>query len=171
MDGEKRREEILEKLKKDHKPVSATALGKEFNVSRQIVVGDIALLRAMGQNIIATNTGYILGGMSANTSELTLRLRFKTEDAYDVLCTIVDEGVKIIETYIEHSAYGRITVPLNISNRSEIRSFSEKLIESGDKSLGTLTGNTSYMKVTSESQLSIIRMQKALNEKGYLLKS
>ena len=60
MTGEKRREEIMKVLDASDKPVSATALAKMYGVSRQIIVGDIALLRAETNDIIATNKGYII---------------------------------------------------------------------------------------------------------------
>ena len=45
MKAEERRRAIAKTLTAEH-PVSATALAGQFSVSRQIIVGDIALLRA-----------------------------------------------------------------------------------------------------------------------------
>ena len=57
MNAKERREAILARLKGETGPVSATVLAKEHGVSRQIVVGDIALLRASGEPISATPGG------------------------------------------------------------------------------------------------------------------
>ncbi|MEG2245267.1 MAG: helix-turn-helix domain-containing protein, partial [Erysipelotrichaceae bacterium] len=54
MDTNKRRVQIMKIIKESDKPVSATFLANMFEVSRQSVVGDIALLRASGKAIIAT---------------------------------------------------------------------------------------------------------------------
>ena len=60
MKAEERRRAIAKTLTAEH-PVSATALAGQFSVSRQIIVGDIALLRAAGLDIVATPRGYKLG--------------------------------------------------------------------------------------------------------------
>ena len=60
MEAQKRREGIARRLEQAEGPVSASALAKEFAVSRQIIVGDVALLRAAGLDIAATPRGYIL---------------------------------------------------------------------------------------------------------------
>ena len=54
----KRCEKILSILNSTEKPVTASQLAEEFGVSRQIIVGDVAILRAAGFGIIATARGY-----------------------------------------------------------------------------------------------------------------
>ena len=60
MRAEERRQVILDMLQSSSQPVSATALAARFSVSRQIIVGDIAILRAGGAEISATPRGYVL---------------------------------------------------------------------------------------------------------------
>ena len=60
MQNDARRADILTQLSKSQKPVSATALAEKYHLSRQSIVGDIALLRAAGNDIIATSRGYLL---------------------------------------------------------------------------------------------------------------
>ena len=60
LNAKERRQAILEQLKRAEKPVSATALARQYGVSRQIIVGDVALLRAGGEPISATPRGYVL---------------------------------------------------------------------------------------------------------------
>lgn len=60
MTGEERREQILALLKEGQTPMTGTDLAKRMGVSRQIIVHDIALLRASKQPIIATTKGYII---------------------------------------------------------------------------------------------------------------
>lgn len=62
MSGVQRREEILQLIRHDREPVSGTALAKHFGVSRQVIVQDIALLRAQSHEILSTNRGYICSG-------------------------------------------------------------------------------------------------------------
>lgn len=58
MNSEKRREYIMNALKQTDRPISASKLAKELSVSRQIIVGDVALLRASGEKVLATPRGY-----------------------------------------------------------------------------------------------------------------
>ena len=59
MNGEKRRQEILEYIRRSPEPVSGTKLAQRFQVSRQVIVQDIALLRAQKQDILSTHRGYV----------------------------------------------------------------------------------------------------------------
>ena len=61
MDAAGRRRAIARALEDARRPVAASVLGERFGVSRQIVVGDVALLRAAGLEITATPRGYVLG--------------------------------------------------------------------------------------------------------------
>ena len=60
MNGEERRSQILQILTDSTKPVAGTLLAQRLNVSRQVIVQDIALLRANGTAIFSTNKGYLL---------------------------------------------------------------------------------------------------------------
>ena len=54
-----RREQILSLLSENRGvTLSASALAAKFGVSRQIIVGDIALMRAGGVDIVSTARGY-----------------------------------------------------------------------------------------------------------------
>ena len=58
MAGEERRQEILKYIEESEKPVSGQKLAEIFHVSRQVIVQDIALLRAGDREILSTNRGY-----------------------------------------------------------------------------------------------------------------
>lgn len=55
MNGEQRREKIIDILNSSSKPVSGVALASMLNVSRQVIVQDIALIRASDNEISSTN--------------------------------------------------------------------------------------------------------------------
>ena len=169
MDGDLRRENLLKKIKEAKNPISGTALSKEFGVSRQIIVGDVALMRAAGIDIISTSSGYVFNQKNGANS-VTVKVKHKTMDVFDVLCTVVDEGAFISSVSIEHSAYGKVTIPLNIANRSDAKRFSESMLESAERTVGELCGGIHHYNISSNDQLALIRIQKALNDKGYLLK-
>ena len=57
--GEVRREQILQMLKNQGVPLSGATLARQFHVSRQVIVQDIALMRAENHRILSTNKGYL----------------------------------------------------------------------------------------------------------------
>ncbi len=167
MEGENRRTKIIEKLSENTKPVSGRSLAKEFNVSRQIIVGDIALIRAQGINIVATNSGYIIEEIKSAKSS-SIRIKHRPEDFFDVLCTIVDEGASIAELYIEHDVYGVVSTKVDVKSRADARLLTERTFESSHAPLYALTGNVYFLKVEAISDVVLIRVQRALHEKGYI---
>ena len=68
--GQERRAEIMNILRQSTMPLSGAALGKQLGVSRQVVVQDIALLRQSGEEIYATNRGYVTGVANARPKRL-----------------------------------------------------------------------------------------------------
>lgn len=170
MDGEARRQKIMDILNERKTPVSGSKLAKQLGVSRQIIVGDIALLRASNSSIIATNNGYILGEREAVKSSIRIKVSHKVEDIFDELCTITDEGARVKDISIEHSVLGTFSANLSVSNRSEARAYTERTLESGARHPGELTKGVHYHTIEADDPLTLIRVQKALNEKGYLSK-
>ena len=60
MTAQERRNAILSHLQAGNPPLSATALANLLGVSRQVIVGDVALLRAGGVQIVSTSRGYLI---------------------------------------------------------------------------------------------------------------
>lgn len=170
MEGEERRAKILDILKERKTPVSGTSLARELSVSRQIVVGDIALLRAHGTEIIATNSGYLIADFSNKTKTFRVYCRHRLEDAYDEYCTILDEGARIINEGIVHDVYGEVIVPLNIMNRADAKRHTEKMLNGNCEDIMILSGNNHFHTLEAESDLTVLRVQRALHEKSYLVK-
>jgi transcriptional regulator of NAD metabolism len=112
MNGEERRISILNKLKGASAPISASSLASEYYVTRQIIVADIALLRAAGHSISAKNRGYIL---DTNTNGLIKRIAVNhgKDEVTEELYAVVDNGGKVLDVIVEHLVYGKISVELN----------------------------------------------------------
>jgi transcriptional regulator of NAD metabolism len=136
-----RRNEILEMLHSSHEPVSASSLAEKFNVSRQIIVGDVAILRAEGQPVMATPRGYILeADVRGNFGYVgTVAVRHRLNRLQEELYIIVDYGGTVIDVTIEHPIYGELTGPLNVSSRYEVDMFVEKVKADDSQPLSTLT--------------------------------
>ena len=62
MDNQMRREKLYEMLENAEEPLTGVVLSKALNVTRQIIVSDVALLRSSGKKIISTARGYQLAG-------------------------------------------------------------------------------------------------------------
>ncbi|CAM5389150.1 hypothetical protein LSPH24S_01338 [Lysinibacillus sphaericus] len=68
--GEERRLQLLELLKKSNTPITGTDFAKFANVSRQVIVNDMTLLKARNEPIIATSQGYIYMHQAATLIKL-----------------------------------------------------------------------------------------------------
>ncbi len=170
-EGESRREQLLKILLQASGPVSGTELSKKLGVSRQVIVQDIALLRAIDKNILSTNKGYILYHQEkGNKVRRTVKVSHGDAQIKDELYTIVDEGGSILDVFVEHEIYGQIMVDLIIKNRADANAFLEKVKKNKTKSLNELTNGVHFHTLEADQEEILNRIEIALEEKGYLLK-
>jgi hypothetical protein len=149
-------------------PVSAAALAKEFSVSRQIIVGDVALLRAGGLDIAATPRGYVLPRQSAGLVR-TLACCHRDDQMEAELNAIVDQGCTVVDVIVEHPIYGQLTGPLHLSSRYEVGQFAARCRQQSAAPLSQLTEGIHLHTVCCPSQAAYERTQNALRELGVLL--
>ena len=138
MTSEQRRNNILLKLQSSKAPISATSFANEYSVTRQIIVADVALLRASGYPIRAEHKGYVLENVSGETTKRVV-VQHGTGELKDELYAIVDNGGKVKDVIVEHSIYGTITAELNLNSRYEVDVFLEKIKNTGANPLSLLT--------------------------------
>lgn len=168
MDAQERRNAIARALAQANTPLSATALAKEFFVSRQIIVGDIALLRAAGADITATPRGYIIPRSAVGVKH-TLACRHEGGQMEAELNAIVDQGCTVLDVVVEHPIYGQLTGPLNLSNRYEVGQFILRCREEAAAPLSLLTEGIHLHTVLCPDEGAFTRVQSALRELGVLL--
>ena len=139
MNSEQRREKIISILQTSDKPISANSFANEFSVTRQIIVADIALLRASGYPIRAEHKGYVLE--RSNSGAMTKRIVVKhgNNEVQDELYAVVDHGGKVIDVIVQHSVYGKIVAELNLSSRYDVDRFIRNINETDAKPLLLLT--------------------------------
>ena len=132
MDARERRRAIMGVLEEAKEPVSGSALAREVGVSRQVVVQDIALLRADGHDVVATSRGYVLQEAPSSPAVPTrlVKVRHGVEQAGDELTSIVDAGGAVLNVIVNHRVYGKITADLDIRNRRDVERYLHD-IESG----------------------------------------
>ena len=171
MTGEARRNKILSMLKSHASPLSGTFLANEFHVSRQVIVQDIALMRAESHDNLSTNRGYIYRRAEQMPSmpKRVFFVRHTDEQVLEEFMTIIELGGKILDVVVEHEIYGQIRIDLLIENGRDAREFLEKMSNTNDKPLMILTGDCHYHTVAAPSEKLLDLIEQELDNKGYLL--
>ena len=152
MDAEGRRRAIAAELARAGAPVSAAALAARLGVSRQVIVGDVALLRASGMEITATPRGYVAGGGARGRRNI-----------------MVDNGCTVLDVVIEHAVYGQLTGELHLKDRRDVAEFIRRVREEGAAPLSALTGGIHLHTLLCPDEGSFTRCVDALREAGILL--
>lgn len=170
MNSEERRENIELILKGASSPVTASVLAKKFSVSRQIIVGDVALMRAAGIKISATPRGYILDlGNQIKETVFTVACCHNNENMYKELYAVVDNGGTIINVIVEHPVYGEISGELYISSRYDADMFLEKIKSSEAQPLMRLTGGIHLHTIKCNNEKARKRIIYALKNEHIIL--
>lgn len=171
MSAEMRRKEITDILRRRQSPLSAADLAKKMGVTRQTIVGDIALLRAVGLDILATPTGYIFASNMEKGSMLqhTLACCHSPEQLENELYTIVDNGGEILDVIVEHPIYGQITGRLDIKSRFDAGRFIDNIYKQNAPLLSQLTEGIHLHTVRCKDEDTFQRIYSALLAKGLLL--
>ena len=159
MNAAQRREKILQQLHGASAPISASALAAKLGVSRQIVVGDVALLRAGGAEIEATPRGYtgILACVHRTADEM------RTE-----LYTVVDQGGVVVDVAVENPLYGELRGNLNLASRYDVDTFITQAANTPECLLSRMTGGVHLHTLRCPDEETFQRIEAALREKGIL---
>lgn len=162
-----RRERILEYLKDTQEPLSATALARRLSVSRQVIVGDVALLRAAGEAVSATPRGYVLDRPRPGLTR-TVACLHSGADMERELTLMVDQGCTVDNVIVEHPVYGQLTGPLDLSSRYNISEFIRKVEENAARPLSLLTDGIHLHTLRCPDEGTFQRTVNALEEAGFL---
>ena len=168
MNAAQRRESILEKLSAAKAPVSASALAGQLGVSRQIVVGDVALLRAGGAQIDATPRGYQLHPAEKGFTGILACVHSTEDEMRTELYTVVDQGGVVVDVTVENSLYGELCGNLNIASRYDVDNFIRQAKDTPECLLSRMTGGVHLHTLHCPDAGTFQRIKKALDEKGIL---
>lgn len=169
MNSKERREYIEELLKKSDVPKKGNYIAEELGVTRQVIVKDIAILRAEGKRIIATPDGYLMSKEGKNMIKKIMAFSHQTEGIEDELKTIVKFGGIVEDVVIEHSLYGEIKGMLMVKNLYDVENFISKLNSYKAEPLLVLTGGVHLHSILAESPEAIDNITRELKFKGYLI--
>ena len=167
MEGDSRRDKIIAMLNQAPEPLSGAALAKQLKVSRQVIVQDIALLRAYDKNILSTNKGYILYQPETKAVyKRTVSVMHTDGQMQDELYAIVDCGAHVLDVVVEHEVYGQITADLFLRSRTDVDEFIEKIAKSKAQPLKTLTNGAHFHTVEADSEDVLARVERQLDARG-----
>lgn len=162
MNGNERRKAIIDYIRKSSAPVSGTKLAEVYAVSRQVIVQDIALIRAGGYEITSTNRGYILNEPMAVGR--VFYVSHTDEELEAELCMIVDMGGKVVNVMVDHEVYGKMEADLNISSRRNVQTFMEDMRSGKSSPLKNITSNEHAHLVEAESEEILDLIEEKLRE-------
>lgn len=168
---EARRTKLLARLKESKEALIGSKLAEELGVSRQVIVQDIALLRARGEEIIATSQGYYYEkNMGLPTVRSSFACRHGDDQALrDELMTVINYGGRIIDVKVEHPIYGELSGNLMISTAEDVDNFIENYEQNDASLLSELTDGVHLHTIEAVNEQVLSKIKAELKEKGYLL--
>lgn len=169
MSATKRREEIVQLLLEKKSAVKGTELATYFNVTRQIIVKDIAILRAKGNNIIATPDGYMINYEGNNRVKSIIAVNHDEEEIIEELEIVVKYGGIIEDVIVEHPIYGEIKGILMIKNLNDLQKFKYSFNGLDAKPLSALTNGIHLHTISADSNENMNLIKRELKEKGFIL--
>ncbi|NBJ68019.1 MULTISPECIES: transcription repressor NadR [Clostridia] len=170
--GEERRNLILSLLKNANTPITGGELAKRTNVSRQVIVNDVTLLKARKEPIIATSQGYMYLSPKADRSvEKTIACQHTPDQAEAELIILVDHGITVKDVTIEHLVYGDLTASIMVSNRKEVEQFIHKITSTGAAYLSELTGGVHLHTLLADKEEQLNEAEMALKQAGFLMET
>ena len=168
--GEARRVRLWRMIAGSARPMPGGELARALGVSRQVIVQDIALMRAENRGILSTNKGYICREAVADAQpKRVFRVRHTTQQVLDEFLTVLELGGCILDVSVEHELYGQIRVDLLIETQQDARDFADRLARCRDNPLKALTGDCHDHTVAAPSEKLLDLIGQALREKGMLV--
>lgn len=163
-----RRRQVYDLLKSADKPISATTLASQCAVTRQVIVGDIALLRAEGHNIAATPRGYVIPAETAGLVRC-VACSHSLQGTREELNAMVDCGCTVLDVIVEHPVYGQLTAALHLTSRYDVDQFIVKMRDSSAAPLSALTEGIHLHTLSCPSEDAFVHLKAKLHELGVLL--
>ena len=168
MTGEERRQQIVRILASSDRPIPGTTLAKMMDVSRQVIVQDIALLRANGKDIFSTNRGYLIHEKQECTR--VYKVIHTEEQVDEEMSCIVDMGGMIRDVFVYHKVYGVLKAELNVKSRMDIKRYLGEINSGKSTLLMNITSGYHYHTVIAESEDILDMIQDELASRGFLAK-
>ncbi|MDQ0232842.1 transcription repressor NadR [Metabacillus malikii] len=170
--GDERRQLLLELLTNSNEPITGGELATKANVSRQVIVQDISLLKAKNHPIIATSQGYVYLQKQTDENRLKERIiacKHSPEQTLEELTILVDHGVFVKDVTVEHPVYGELTASIRVGNRRDVEEFVKKISDAKAAYLSQLTGGVHLHTIQANTNDKLDRACLELDQKGFLV--
>lgn len=167
MTGSDRRKAIVDQIRNSQAPVPGKSLAAAYEVSRQVIVQDIALIRAAGHDIISTNRGYIINEPAVQSR--VFKVKHTDEQLEEELNSIVDLGGTVRNVMVNHRVYGHLEAEINITSRRKVTLFMEDIKSGKSSPLKNITSDYHYHTVEADSAETLGMIEDMLREKGFLV--
>lgn len=168
MNGQLRREKIIDILSRSDKPVSGVALAKQLDVSRQVIVQDIALIRAADYDIYSTNRGYVIKSEKEHTR--IVKVKHAESDVETELNAIVDMGGWVKDVFVYHKVYGVVKADLDLHSRRDIKEYMKQISNGSSSLLMNVTYGYHYHTIVAQDEKTLDIIQEELMRLGFLAK-
>ena len=166
MKAMERRKKIVNLLLSETEAISGSALSERFGVSRQIIVQDISVLKGSGYEILSTHNGYIM--QKSPLKERVFKVFHTTDQTEDELNLFVDLGGTVVDVFVWHKVYGKMTAKLNIFSSLQVKQFIEGVRAGTSTELMNITGGYHYHTIRAESEEVLNTIEKHLVKKNYI---
>ena len=154
MNSIERRDNIINLLLESNEPIKGNIIAKKYFVTRQVIVKDIAILRAKGKSIIATPDGYIIN-KNENKVKAIIAVTHNEEEMFNEMSIVIKYGGTIEDVIVEHPLYGEIAAMLMIKNYNELNKFVQKYKEQRARLLSVLTNGVHLHTISAENEDNI----------------
>jgi transcriptional regulator of NAD metabolism len=171
--GADRRRKLWERIQNHKGVIAGSELARQFGISRQSLVQDVAILRASGKEILSTPQGYRLATLPAALPKVhraVLASQHAPERTEEELHILVDNGVKVLDVIVEHPLYGELRGALMLSSRADVADFMKRWRGTKTTLLSSLTRGVHLHTVEAAKQESIERAKAELHARGLLLR-
>lgn len=165
-----RREKLKNTLINSREPIKGQELAKLYNVTRQVIVRDIAILRAEGVDIISTPKGYVVLNEEVNNIRRLIAVNHTREDMEEELTIIIKYGGIVEDVIVDHPVYGEIRGMLMLKNMYDLETFCDNIKNYLAEPLSTLTNGIHLHTVVCECEDNFKKILQELDNKGYLIK-
>ena len=166
MKAQERRKTIINILLSEDRPIPGGELSEKCGVSRQIIVQDIAVLKGQGFDILSTHNGYLV--QKSPFKDRVFKVKHSTDQTEDELSTIVELGGTVVDVFVWHKVYGKMSAPLNIFSELQIKQFIEGIRAGKSTELMNITGGYHYHTVRAEKEETLDLRAEVLSKKGYI---
>lgn len=169
MTSVERREEIKKLLLDSKEPITGHDLAINYKVTRQVIVRDIAIMRAEGFHIISTPKGYMVIKEDDNI-KTSIAVNHNKDNMEEELKIIIKYGGIIEDVIVEHPLYGEIRAMLMLKNMHDVESFIKRFKNYSVEPLSMLTNGIHLHTISCENKEMVKNIIEELNEKGFLIK-